>query len=85
MPLILENVLIRKKDDLLPEKSSGYVVRIPSIFLLMLSDGAEIIGMLKQGTSEQEVTLILEKGCGDDILHIAAEDWNDKFTEGKRI
>jgi hypothetical protein len=49
----------------------------------MLSDGAEIKGTLKQGTREQEVMLILEKGTGEDLLHIAAEDWNDALKEGR--
>jgi len=83
MALILNDFLIRKKYDSLPAGSSGYVVRIPSIFFFMLSDGAEIRGALKQGTREQEVTLILEKGTGEDTLHIAAADWNDAIKEGR--
>ena len=83
MSLILENFLIRKKYDSLPVRSSGYVVRVPSVFLFMLSDGAEIRGKLKQGNKEQELTLILEKGTCEDVLHISAEDWNDNFTEGR--
>jgi hypothetical protein len=83
MPLILENFLIRKKYDSLPTGSSGYFVRVPSVFLFMLSDGAEIRGELKQGTEEQELTLILEKGTCEDVLHISAEDWNDRFLEGR--
>ncbi len=83
MPLILENFLIRKKDDPLPAGSSGYVVRVPSVFLFMLSDGAEIRGELKQGTEEQELTLILEKGTCEDVLHISARHWNDTFAEGR--
>lgn len=83
MALILENFLIRKKDDSLPRRSSGYVVHVPSVFLFMLSDSAEIRGELKQSTEVQELTLILEKGTCDDVLHISAEDWNDKFTEGR--
>ncbi|RZN37732.1 MAG: hypothetical protein EFT35_05780 [Methanophagales archaeon ANME-1-THS] len=83
MPLILENVLIRKKDNSLPPASSGYYVHLPSVFLFMLPDGAEIRGMLKQGTREQDVTLILEKGCCDDFLHIAAADRNEAVKEGR--
>ena len=83
MPLILENFLIRKKYDSLPTGSSGYVVRIPSVFLSMLSDDAEIRGKLKQGNEEQELTLIFEKGTCEDVLHISAEDWNDNFAEGR--
>jgi hypothetical protein len=83
MPLILENVLIRKKDNHLPQGASGYVVRLPSVFLSMLSDGTEIRGTLTQGTREQQVTLILEKGTGEDMLHIAAEDWNEAIKEGR--
>ena len=83
MPLILENVLIRKRDDPLPQGSSGYAVRIPSVFLFMLSDGAEIRGELKQSNEEKEITLILEKETCDDFLHISADDWNDNFTEGR--
>ncbi|MBE0516702.1 MAG: hypothetical protein IBX41_04840 [Methanophagales archaeon] len=83
MPLILENFLIRKKHDSLPAGSSGFYVRVPSVFLFMLSDGAAIRGELKQSNEEQELTLILEKGTGEDILHISAEDWNDTFTDGR--
>ncbi|MDI6810460.1 MAG: hypothetical protein QMD80_02060 [archaeon] len=83
MALILENFLIPKKDDSLPRRSSGYVVHVPSVFLFMLSDGATIRGELKQGNKEQELTLIFEKGTCEDVLHISAEDWNDKFTEGR--
>jgi hypothetical protein len=83
MPLILDNFLIRKKYDSLLEESSGYVVRVPSIFLFMLSDGAEVRGKLKQGNEEQELTVILEKGTCEDVLHISVENWNDKFTEGR--
>jgi len=83
MALILENFLIRKLDDSHPAGSSGYCVRVPSVFLFMLSDGAEIRGELKQGKEEQEITLILEKETCDDFLHISAEDWDDTFTEGR--
>jgi hypothetical protein len=83
MPLILENVLIRKRADPLPVGSSGYCVRLPSVFLFMLSDGAEIRGVLKQDGAEREITLILEKETCDDFLHISAEDWDDTFTEGR--
>jgi hypothetical protein len=48
MALILENFLIRKKYDSLPAGSSGFYVRVPSVFLFMLSDNAEIRGKLKQ-------------------------------------
>ena len=83
MALILNDFLIRKKYDSLPTGSSGYFVRVPSVFLFMLSDSAEIRGELKQGNREQELTLMLEKGTCEDVLHISAEDWNDKFTEGR--
>ena len=83
MPLILEDVLIRKRAETLPPNSSGYVVRLPAVFLFMLSDGAEIRGKLKQGGAEREITLILEKETCDDFLHISAEDWDDKITEGR--
>ena len=83
MALILKDFLIRKRDDSLPAGSSGYCVRTPSIFLFMLSDGAEIIGELKQSNEEREITIILEKASCDDLLHISADDWNDNFTEGR--
>ncbi len=83
MALILENFLIRKRDDSRPAGSSGYAVRIPSVFLFMLSDGAEVRGEMKLGNEEQEITLILEKASCDDFLHISAEDWDDTFTEGR--
>jgi len=44
MALILEDVLIRKRADPLPVGSSGYCVRLPSVFLFMLSDGAKLRG-----------------------------------------
>jgi hypothetical protein len=85
MPLILENVLIRKKYDSLPAGSSGYVVRVPSVFLFMLSEGTEIRGVFKKGNKEQELMLILEKGTCDDVLHIAAGHWDDTFAEGRAV
>lgn len=83
MPLTLEHVLIRRKDNSLPEGSSGYVVRLPSVFLSMLPDGAKIKGVLKQDTREQEVTLMLEKASCDDFLHIVREDWIDTIKDGR--
>jgi len=83
MALILEDVLIRKRAETLPAGSSGYAVRLPSVFLSRVADGAEIRGVLKQREEEQEITLILEKETCDDFLHISADDWNDNFTEGR--
>lgn len=83
MPLILENVLIRKRNDTLPEGASGYCVRLPSVFLLMLSDGAELRGTLKQGEEEREIRLFLERASYDDFLHIAAADWDATLTKGR--
>jgi len=83
MALIFENFLIRKRADSLPAGSSGYAVRIPSVFLFRVADGAEIRGVLKQREEEKEITLILEKETCDDFLHISAEDWDDTFTEGR--
>jgi hypothetical protein len=83
MPLILEDVLIRKCDDSLPPGASGYFVRLPSSFLALLADGAELKGELTQGGTKQELTLILEKGCGIDFLHIAASDCDTRFTLGR--
>ena len=83
MALILEDVLIRKKHESLPEGSSGYCVRLPSVFLFMLSDGAEVKGELKQGSLKKDIKLILEKETCDDFLHIAAEDWNANLTVGR--
>lgn len=83
MALILEDVLIRKRAESLPANSSGYCVRVPSVFLFMLSDGATIRCEMEQGNEEREITLILEKETCDDFLHISAEDWNDTFTEGR--
>ncbi len=83
MPLILEDVLIRTRADALPAGASGYFVRLPSSFLARLADGAELTGELTQGDTEQELTLILEKGCGIDFLHIAASDWDARFIEGR--
>ncbi len=83
MALILEDVLIRKRAESLPVDSSGYCVRVPSVFLFMLSDGAKLRGVLKQREEEKEITLILEKETCDDFLHISAEDWNDTFKEGR--
>jgi hypothetical protein len=83
MALILNDFLIRKRDDSLPVGSSGFFVRIPSVFLFILSDGAKVRGELKQGKEEQEITLILEKGSCEDLLHICAGDWDDNFTEGR--
>ncbi len=83
MALMLKDFLIRKRDDSFPKGSSGFFVHVPSVFLFMLSDGAKIRGELKQGNEEQELTLILEKGSGEDFLHICAEDWNECFTEGR--
>ncbi len=83
MALILKDFLIRRKNDSLPVGSSGFFVRVPSVFLFMLSDGATIRGELKQGKEEKEITLIFEKGSCEDLLHICAEDWDDNFTEGR--
>lgn len=83
MPLILEDVLIRKRDDSLPIGASGYFVRLPSAFLARLADGAELTGELSQGNTKREVTLILEKGCGIDLLHFIASDWDARFTPGR--
>jgi hypothetical protein len=83
MPLILEDVLIRKCDDSLPPGASGYFVRLPSSFLATLADGAELKGELTQGGTKQELTLILAKGCGIDFLHIAASDCDTRFTPGR--
>lgn len=84
MALILTDFLIRKLDKPLPENSSGFFVRVPSVFLFMLADGAEITAELKQGEEEErEVTLILEKQCCEDFLHISAGDWDDNLTIGR--
>jgi len=83
MPLILEDVLIRKRNDALPDGSSGYCVRLPSVFLFMLSDGAKLKGKIKQSKEERKITLILEKETCDDFLHIAAADWDATITEGR--
>jgi hypothetical protein len=83
MPLILEDVLIRKRDDSLPPGASGYFVRLPSAFLARLADGAGLTGELSQGDTKREVTLILEKGCGIDLLHFIASDWDARFIEGR--
>jgi len=83
MALILEDVLIRKRAETLPANSSGYCVRLPSVFLFKLSDGAELRGVLTQGEEEREIRLILEKETCDDFLHISTEDWDDTFTEGR--
>jgi hypothetical protein len=83
MALILEDVLIRKCNDALPEGASGYYVRLPSVFLLMLPDGTELRGTLKQGEEEREIRLILERTSYDDFLHIAAADWSDTITKGR--
>lgn len=83
MALILKDFLIRKRADSLPAGSSGFFVRVHSVFLFMLSDGAKIRGEMKQGEVEQEITLIFEKGSCEDFLHICAEDWDDNFTEGR--
>jgi hypothetical protein len=83
MPLILEDVLIRRRTDYLPAGASGYFVRLPSSFLATLADGAELKGELTQGGTKQELTLILEKGCGIDFLHLAASDCDTRFTPGR--
>jgi len=83
MPLILEDVLIRTRADALPAGASGYFVRLPSSFLALIADGAEFKGELTQGKQSREVRLILEKGCGIDLLHIAAKDWDARFTLGR--
>jgi hypothetical protein len=83
MPLILEDVLIRKRAEGIPIGASGYFVRLPSSFLARLADGAELKGELTQGGTKQELTLILEKGCGIDFLHIAASDCDTRFTLGR--
>ncbi|MBN1763189.1 MAG: hypothetical protein JW878_08985 [Methanomicrobia archaeon] len=83
MALILEAVLIRKCNDALPARSSGYCVRLPSVFLAKFPDGAELRGTLTQGGEEREITLILEQASCDDFLHIAAADWTDTLTEGR--
>jgi len=83
MALILEDVLIRKRNEALPDGSSGYCVRLPSVFLFMLSDGAELRGVLTQGEEEREIRLILERASCDDFLHIAAADWDATITEGR--
>jgi hypothetical protein len=85
MPLILEDVLIRKCDDSLPPGASGYFVRLPSSFLALLADGAELKGELTQGGKKQELTLILEKGCGIDFLHLAPSDLDARFTLGRAL
>jgi hypothetical protein len=83
MPLILEDVLIRKRNDTLPKGASGYCVRLPSVFLFMLSDCAELRGVLTQGEKEREIRLILERAHCDDFLHIAAADWDATLTQGR--
>ena len=83
MALILEDVLIRKRNDALQDGSSGYCVRLPSVFLAKFPDGAELRGTLKQGEEEREIRLILERAHYDDFLHIAAADWSDTITEGR--
>jgi hypothetical protein len=83
MPLLLEDVLIRNRADALPTGASGYFVRLPSAFLARLADGAELTGELTQGKRSREARLILEKGCGTDLLHIAASDWDARFTLGR--
>ena len=83
MPLILENFLIRKRHEALPEGSSGYAVYIQPVFLSRLADGAIIRGTLKQGTTEHEITFILEKDRCDSYLQISREDWTDAFTVGR--
>ena len=83
MALILEDVLIRKRNDALPNGANGYCVRLPSVFLFMLSDGSELRGTLKQGDEEREVRLILEKAQCDDFLHITAAEWDATITEGR--
>ena len=83
MALILEDVLIRKRNDALPDGASGYCVRLPSVFLAKFLDGAKLRGTLKQGTEEREVRLILERAQCDDFLHIAEADWRDTITAGR--
>jgi hypothetical protein len=84
MALILEAVLIRKRNDTLPDGSSGYCVRLPSVFLAKFPDGAELRGTLKQGEEEREIRLILERAHCDDFLHITAADWDATIiTEGR--
>ena len=83
MPLLLENFLIRKRHEVLPEGSSGYAVYVQSVFLSMLLDGTIIRGTLKQDTEEHEITFILEKDSCDSYLHISQEDWTDTFTVGR--
>ena len=83
MPLILEDVLIRKRNDTLPVGSSGYCVRLPSVFLAKFPDGAELRGTLTQGEEERNIRLILERASCDDFLHIAAADWSDTITAGR--
>lgn len=83
MPLILEDVLIRTRAEDLPPGASGYFTRLPSAFLARLDDGAVLTGVLTQGTQSGDVGLILEKGCGIDLLHIAAPDRGARITPGR--
>ena len=83
MALILENVLIRKRNEVLPDGSSGYCVRLPSVFLAKFPDGSILKGELTQGEEERKITLILQKDWCDDFLHIAAADWSDTITAGR--
>ena len=83
MALILEDGLIRKRNDALPDGASGYCVCLPSVFLAKFPDGAELRGILKQGDGEREIRLILEKAPCDDFLHIAEADWRDTITAGR--
>jgi len=83
MPLILEDVLIRKRYGSLPLGASGYFVRLPSSFLARLADGSVLTGELTQGKQTRESRLILEKGCGIDLLHFIASDWDARFNPGR--
>jgi hypothetical protein len=88
MALIVKDTLIRKRDGTLPAGSSGFFVSVPSVFLFGLADGDKIIGEIKIKEGEEkeikEITLILEKGSGDSLLHISSGDWDMNFMKEGR-
>ena len=42
-----------------------------------------LTGELTQGKQTRESRLILEKGCGIDLLHFIASDWDARFNPGR--